>query len=237
MSVAPECASELAARRLPVNRHMHEPLQRQVPSRGFPPRTPGAAVLAVLMLAAAAGCASRNARSAAAECRPLPDGPPVATSTAGLAGEYRVTLVATRGPRAGRIAEGRLWLAPQDTALQVLFRVNGAVDSTARMPLIGGTDLDLAAAGAVPMGGLDSRDPRRPGVAVLETPGAIVLRLGAEANRRDVVRFDGGYMALYVGATGGAGFAGAWASGVTGPEAEGHFCAVRVSGGGAPPPP
>ncbi len=195
----------------------------------------GVAVLGVVVLGAAGACA-RNARSAGSECRPLPDGPPAATSTAGLAGEYRLTLVATRGPRAGRMAAGRLWLAPQDTALQLLFRLNGSVDSTARMPLIGGTDLDLDAVGAVRLGALDSRDPRQPGISVLETPGAIVLRLGAEANRRDVVRFDGGYMALYVRATDGAGFAGAWASGVTGPEAEGYFCAVRVGGGGGPPP-
>ncbi|MGH7674059.1 MAG: hypothetical protein ACREMV_02210 [Gemmatimonadales bacterium] len=185
---------------------------------------PSVAGLAAVL---AAACGAKNARSAGTECRPLPDGPPTATSTTGLAGEYRLTLVATRGPRAGRIAEGRLWLAPQDTALQLLFQLNGAVDSTARMPLIGATDVDLDAVGAVRMGALDSRDPRQPGVAVLETPGTIILRLGAEANRRDVVRFDGGYMALYVRATGGAGFAGGWASGVTGPEAEGYFCAVR----------
>ncbi len=187
----------------------------------------GRVTVAGLALFVLPACGAKNARSAGAECQPLPDAPPVATSTIGLAGDYRLTLVATRGPRAGRMAEGRLWLAPQDTALQLLFRLDGSVDSTARMPLIGGADLDLDAVGAVRLGALDARDPRSPGVAVLETPGAIVLRLGADANRRGVVRFDGGYTALYVRATGAAGFAGGWASGVTGPEAEGHFCAVR----------
>jgi len=197
-----------------------------MPSRGFQPRTLGAAALGLWVVGAAA-CGAKNARSAGADCQPLPDAPPAATSTIGLAGDYRLTLVATRGPRAGRMAEGRLSLVPQDTALQLLFQLDGSVDSTARMPLIGSTNLDLDAVGAVRLGALDSRDPRSPGVAVLETPGAIVLRLGADANRRGVVRFDGGYTALYVRATGAAGFAGGWASGVTGPDAEGHFCAVR----------
>ncbi|MGH7645708.1 MAG: hypothetical protein ACREMR_08990, partial [Gemmatimonadales bacterium] len=196
----------------------------------------GRPAMAGLAAVLAAACAAKNARSAGTDCRPLPDGPPTATSTAGLAGEYRLTLVATHGPRAGRMAEGRLWLVPQDTALQLLFRLDGSMDSTARMPLIGGANVNLEAVGAVRMGALDSRDPRKPGVAVLETPGAIVLRLGAEANRRDVVRFDGGYTAFYVRATDAAGFAGGWASGVTGPEAEGYFCAVRMSGGAEAPP-
>ncbi len=197
-------------------------MPRQVPVMG----RVATAGLALYLMAA---CGAKNARSAGADCQPLPDAPPAATSTAGLAGEYRLTLVATRGPRAGRMAEGRLRLEPQDTALQLLFRIDGSVDSTARMALVGATDLDLDAVGAVRLGALDSRDPRSPGVAVLETPSAIVLRLGADANRRDVVRFDGAYTALYVRTTGAAGFAGGWASGVTGPDAEGHFCAVRVS--------
>ncbi len=105
-----------------------------------------------------------------------------------------------------------------------------------RVPLYGAVEIALEEVGAVVAGALGSLEPAAPGVAVLEIhDGAdgpisdLILRLGSEANRRDVVRFDGAFTALYVRRIESSGFAGRWASGVPGEEpAGGHFCAVRV---------
>jgi hypothetical protein len=55
-----------------------------------------------------------------------------------------------------------------------------------------------------------------------------MLRLGSVANRRDVVRFDGGYTALRVRELNADGFAGSWESGTRTPSARGYFCATRA---------
>ncbi len=70
-----------------------------------------------------------------------------------------------------------------------------------------------------------------PGVIVIERvgePKRILLRLGSEANRRDLQRFDGGYTVLDVRTLSDNAFGGSWRSGVTRNQAEGYFCAVRV---------
>jgi hypothetical protein len=110
------------------------------------------------------------------------------------------------------------------------------VDTTVVYAAFGTTDVDLPAVGAVKVGSTTSRDPTRPGVVVLERrttteagPATqITLRLGSEANRREVTRFDGGYTALYVREISGDRFAGEWASGVGRTQTRGHFCATRV---------
>jgi hypothetical protein len=104
------------------------------------------------------------------------------------------------------------------------------------MLLYGSTDIDLQAILAVEVGALDSEDPLAPGVLVLERPVErdggtameITVRLGSEANRRGMTRFDGGYTALFVRQASTGGFAGNWASGVTGQLSSGHFCASMV---------
>ena len=58
--------------------------------------------------------------------------------------------------------------------------------------------------------------------------GRLLLRLGSLANRRDVVRFDGGYAVLRVKELNAEGFTGSWESGAPMPTASGHFCATRV---------
>ncbi|KPK65214.1 MAG: hypothetical protein AMS21_05335 [Gemmatimonas sp. SG8_38_2] len=78
------------------------------------------------------------------------------------------------------------------------------------------------------LGASTSRDPRAPGVLVVEQGGQIVMRLGSEANRRGELRFDGGYFALWVHQFDENGFAGRWTSGTLGAQAKGHFCASRV---------
>ena len=103
------------------------------------------------------------------------------------------------------------------------------------MPLYGWTDLDPEEVGAQRVGDPASRALEAPGVLVLADTEAtgpsgdrpVTLRLGSQANRSDMIRFDGAYTALYVRWIDRDAFGGEWASGVQGPEASGSFCAVR----------
>lgn len=100
--------------------------------------------------------------------------------------------------------------------------------------LYGFTDLDPESVGAHRVGDPGSRDPAAPGVLVLERVEfgrpIITLRLGSDANRKDLVRYDGTYTVLSVKSVDEKGFAGSWRSGgglgftVT----TGHFCAFEV---------
>jgi len=156
--------------------------------------------------------------------RPLPSG-----SAERLAGTYRVRLVATDGPKAREAVEGTLRLQPYDPALRSVT-VNGIRDTAASYALYGSTDVDLDSIGAVRPGDPEVEDLMRPGVLVIERKGTVVLRLGSEANRRDVVRFDGGYTALRVRELNGDRFQGSWASGIQTQRSAGYFCARRVDG-------
>jgi len=105
------------------------------------------------------------------------------------------------------------------------------------MPMYGSTDIDLGPILAVEVGSLTSEDPAAPGVLVIQRPvelqggksTEITVRLGSEANRRGATRFDGGYTALFVRQASTTGFAGTWASGVTGRLSNGHFCAEKLA--------
>ena len=57
-----------------------------------------------------------------------------------------------------------------------------------------------------------------------------MLRIGSDANRRGVLRFDGGYFVLRVQQVDESGFAGSWTSGLLEVQAEGHFCATALGG-------
>ena len=122
-----------------------------------------------------------------------------------LRGAYRLELVASRGARTGDSTAAELELVLADDSLQSRPAASGLRDTTTRYPLVGWTTVDPAAVGATDTGPLGSRDPAAPGVLVIErqtrqaeAPKEILLRLGAEANRRDRLRFDGGYFALTV---------------------------------------
>ena len=192
----------------------------------------------LLLLLVVCGCAARggNEAEAEAQCSPVAGSLSTGTTAEGLAGQYRLTLVATRGERSGNTVEGRLWLHELQGELRSLTMPDGGPIPNATMPLYGATDADLEGVGGLRLGDPMSLDPMSPGVAVLEQRGSeenprteITLRLGSAANRRDVLRFDGGFMALYVRWIEEGGFGGAWASGVTGRESEGYFCAVGVT--------
>ena len=148
----------------------------------------------------------------------------------GLAGKYRLKLVATAGSRAGQAAEGSLDLRPYESSLRAVT-IGGIRDTAASYVHYGATDVDPEAVGAVRLGELGSLEPTRPGVVVVERKGTITLRLGSEANRRDVARFDGGFTALRVGGASRDGFTGSWSSGVNIQRASaGYFCAIREDG-------
>ena len=151
-----------------------------------------------------------------------------------LAGSYRLTLVATTGDSTGTRAEGKLTLAPNDSAHSVVRGVGtDAPRPNVATPLYGWTDLAARTVGAVNTGSLRASDPDRPGVLVIEgrPQGAevksdIVLRLGEYSNDRDRVLFDGGYTVLRVAWIDGGAFGGSWESAAMNRgSAGGYFCA------------
>jgi hypothetical protein len=161
------------------------------------------------------------------------------SSTANLAGEYQLRLVATTGSKKGSATDGTLKLQKQGEALRYRIRPGGTIDSAVVHPLYGATEVDLSAVDAVRVGSTTSEDPMQPGVLVIERharegqppSSEIVLRFGSDANRRDRQRVDGGYTALRVRKVSPEGFAGTWGSGIVGEQSAGYFCAVRKDGG------
>jgi hypothetical protein len=159
-----------------------------------------------------------------------PSGAPVPADS--LSGEYRLQLTSDSG--AATVA-GVLRLVAADPSLPARTGPFGIADTTHRYPLVGTAELDLAAVGAVAPGGTTSSDPAAPGVLVIERVNGrvpaerILLRLGAESNRADQTRFDGGYTVLRVGPIDRSGFRGEWESGAPLPQAHGHFCASRAN--------
>lgn len=184
-----------------------------------------------------AGCRSQSGRASPERCSPVTAELPAGSSATGLAGEYRLRLVATSGAKNGAATEGSLRLDPQPDSLRYRRRLGGNRDSTVLHPYYGAADVDLALIDAVLVGSTTSLDPIQPGVLVMQRraaggapSGEIILRLGSEANRSDRQRFDGGYTALRVRQIGPGRLAGAWASGVKAEQAAGYFCATRVEG-------
>ena len=200
--------------------------------RGARRLRPAAALAAACVLAGWGGgsCGGRPPVPAAA-CAPAEGELAAGARADALAGEFRLTLVSTRGPRAGDSASGILRLQPYGARPAPVPAAAGV-----RYPLFGGAEVDLAGVGALAPGGVERADAARPGVLVLEWPrpnapagtNEIMLRFGADANRGDRERFDGTYMALSVTALSGGGFAGRWESGGGEAQAGGHFCAERI---------
>jgi hypothetical protein len=189
-----------------------------------------------MSLISVAGCAAHQSGQGR-ECAKVASGTelPPSVQARHLAGSFRIVMVGESAEFDGARIEGTLDLLPQDSALQGLDLLAGPV-SGATMPLYGALDAAIERVGGVRVGDATRLDPVRPGVAVLEQimDGAndsaltITLRVGADANRRDRVRFDGGFMALYVNEITADGFRGDWSSGSRGPTHAGHFCAFRV---------
>jgi hypothetical protein len=185
-----------------------------------------AASWCLLLLAACAGAKGDQADPQV--CGPVKT-PAEAVAADGLDGEYTLRLVATAGARRGATAEGRLALLTQDSAYRSHQLPDGSTDSTYSFPQYGTARMDFSAVGAVVPGDPGSADPSSPGVLVIQRPGRVMLRVGSEANRRGMRRFDGAFTVLQVQQVTDGGFAGTWRSGVGTQESSGHFCAVRGS--------
>lgn len=186
----------------------------------------------LVVVAGVLGCGSNQSQVAVAPACEAAEGDlPMDVTAQTWAGEYHLVMVATSGDSAGRSVSGTMRLMVQSEELQV--PPMGSLDDGTRMLLYGSTDIDLRVILAVEVGALDSDDPLAPGVLVIERPVErdggtsmeITVRLGSEANRRGMTRFDGGYTALFVRQASTGGFAGNWASGVTGQLSSGDFCA------------
>ena len=169
-------------------------------------------------------CRARPAEAGPQACSPSESSLAPDASVEGLAGQYRLQLVASSGPNAGSVAAGELRLLPYKSASR----------PGATYPFYGAAEVSLEKVGAV-AGDPASLDPGAPGVLVMRiapqsdtAATRLMLRLGAEANRPGVVRFDGGYTVLRVREIEDDGFAGDWESGAPLPRARGHFCAVRM---------
>lgn len=186
-------------------------------------------------LSLAAGCRSQVAEAGPQACAPSSATLPADASAEALAGSYRLQLVASTGPSAGESAAGGLELRPYEAASRYRSSLAGH-DTMTVYPSHGTTDVKVESVGAV-ASDLGSTDPSRPGVLVIgmrpksDSVGArVMLRLGADANREGMTRFDGGYAVLRVRQITEDGFAGDWESGAPMPQAGGHFCAVRTEG-------
>ena len=201
-------------------------------------RATGTGFMALLAVAACRSPAptTKPATKSATDTCAAPTGDlPGSATGARLAGEYRLRLMPTTGPRSDEAVNATLRLAPLADSLQMPPPMLGVRDTTTRYPLAGSTDLDPALVGAVGTGDNGSTDPAAPGVLVIErhpgttgAPASLMLRLGALANRRGLARFDGGYFALIVRRIDADGFAGTWASGTARQAAAGYFCAERT---------
>jgi hypothetical protein len=169
-------------------------------------------------------------QASAPTCVP-PEGPLAAdASLEGRAGEYRLVMVEEIDGNPARTVEGSLTLLPQPEALRRFAGSAGGSIPGVTSPLFGSTDVNVEGVGAVRVGSLSSEEPDSPGVLVIESDtGAgqsILVRLGSDANRRDLVRFDGGYAVLNVVEITTESFGGTWSSGARGPDSEGFFCAT-----------
>ena len=157
-------------------------------------------------------------------CEPISERLQAGATLAGMAGPYRLTLVEVVDGTDARSAQGTLTLHQQPPGLDSL--------GPASTPLYGFTDVNLRTVGAHRVGDPASENPQAPGVLVLESDRGgkrrILLRLGADANRRDTALFDGAYTVLEVHKIDADGFAGRWRSGLRGLRSKGYFCASRV---------
>lgn len=177
-----------------------------------------------------AGCGGSNAgQSDPQTCAPVAVEADSSVQATHLGGDFTLRLVATSGAKRGATAEGKLQLMPHDSAYRRMDLPDGSGSTTYTLPMYGTAEVDFAAVGAVVPGDVGSSDPASPGVLVIESPGKAMLRLGSEANRRGVLRFDGGYTALQVQQATDKGFAGTWRSGVGTEQSGGHFCANRTT--------
>ena len=170
------------------------------------------------------GCSPRPAAAGPRTCAPSTAALDSSAAAAALEGAYRIRLVAGAGPRRDSSTDGTLTLeqpaggSPVEPPRRYVLRGYGDI----RLDEVGAAADDVA-----------SQDAARPGVLAFDLPAGgqgrrLLLRLGAEANRQDVMRVEGAYTVLRVREIRPDGFVGDWTSGAPLPVAEGHFCAWRA---------
>jgi hypothetical protein len=189
------------------------------------------ALLAVLALAGwgPGACQRRAPAPVDPPCAAVEGALPAGARVDGLAGEFRLTLVATRGPRAGSSTSGALHLRRNEGG------AGPAPADGVRYPLYGGAELSLDSVGAVAPGDIRPAEPARPGVLAIEWRRTgqperteITFRFGVDANQGGPQRFDGAHLALFLALVSADRFAGRWDSGTAERQASGYFCAIRV---------
>jgi hypothetical protein len=118
-------------------------------------------------------------------------------SLEGWTGEYLLTMVEKVDTSQSRSVEGSLTLLPQSEDLRQFSGSAGGSIPGVNSPLYGSTDIRLEGVGAVRVGDLSSVNTEAPGVLVIESRTdvgpTILLRFGSDANRRELLRFDGGF--------------------------------------------
>ena len=171
----------------------------------------------VVTAGACAGGSSTDGMPEPAACAPTSATLAPSATFEGRAGSYRIIAFASDG----RSTEG---------SIELVDRPSGARSMTrASLPLHGTAEIDFAAiGGAVPVG-MDSEDPDRPGVLVVEseadTGPRVLVRFGSRMNDLTQPAFDGAETRLEPRQIGDDGFLGTWRSTGGGAAASGHFCA------------
>lgn len=152
----------------------------------------------------------------------------------GRQGEYSLTMVGGAQGAEARSTQGGLVLHQQSAEMRVFQGSDGSAIPGVASPLFGTTDIQVQEVGALRIGSLSSGDPAAPGVLVIESQTAqgpsILVRLGSDANRRDLQLFDGGFTVLELGEINDDGFKGRWTSGAQGSRTSGYFCVERAAG-------
>lgn len=176
-----------------------------------------AVAVGAFSVVSACGGAAPAAHLAPATCAPTSGTLGPGATLGEMSGSYTLTMVGTDAR-----TSGSLMLSTQPEGMRSMM--------DASTPLGGSVEIDLAAVGAQSVRMLDSVDPAAPGALVLESEGSegrtVLVRLGSEANRRDVRAFDGAYAVLSVRDIEEGGFSGSWWSGVRDVRTEGYFCAM-----------
>jgi hypothetical protein len=207
---------------------------------------PVAIPVALAALALAVGCRPRSVSPGTGQpCAAITDSLPLTATSVGMAGRYRLVVVATAGPFAGSVASGLLELWRPDTSSHFQYAAPGVIDVDRAIELFHGlADVPLERVGALQDGDPRSRDPFHPGVLVKEFytegrssatgPGGRVkhirLTIGSAANRRAVISLDSLPPELETRRLDAVGFAGTWQSSRAGVPTGGHFCAFRGTG-------
>lgn len=149
-----------------------------------------------------------------------------------LAGDFTITFVATGADTADHTYTTGLSLHATDADHQQVMMPGDRPMPDVTTPYYGTLESNLRDMGAVDVGNVQSLDVSQPGALVLYsgqdagTP-QITIRFGSEANRYGSMRFDGGYFVLRVRELTEGSIRGSWASGVTGNDVEGYFCATK----------